>query len=109
MVAALTEDHKCLTVALVKATESEQNFEVNLTGVRMAGPSTRWQFGRSGLDAENRIGRPQLAEVGEISMGDAPGTVSVAPATVNICRLMGAPAQRRSVSNPTCCWHKTIT
>ena len=39
MVSALTEDHKYLTIAVVNATESEQKFNVNVTGMKLAGPS----------------------------------------------------------------------
>jgi alpha-L-arabinofuranosidase len=108
MVAALKEDHKYLTVAVANATESKQKFELNVTGVRLAETSTLWQLAGSSLVAENHLGQPLLVEEREIPMGDGPGTISVAPATVNTNRLTVAPAQRGSVSNPTCCRHKTI-
>jgi hypothetical protein len=42
MVAALTEDHKYLTVAVVNATETAKKLNLNVTGVRLAGQSTLW-------------------------------------------------------------------
>jgi alpha-N-arabinofuranosidase len=93
MVAALTEDHKYLTIAVVNATDSEQKFNLNVSGVRVGGPSTQWQLSGSSLQAENHFGQPAQVEVKEIPMADAPQTVSVAPATVNIYRFPVAQAQ----------------
>src|SRR5215472_3419889 len=51
MFAALTPDHKFLTLAVVNATEEPQKFELNVTGERLAGPSTLWQLTGKSLDA----------------------------------------------------------
>jgi alpha-N-arabinofuranosidase len=93
MVSALTEDHKYLTIAVVNATDSEQKFDLNVTGVELAGPSTQWQLTGSSLDAEDHFGQPTQVEVKEIPLGNAPQTVSVAPATVSIYRFPVAQAQ----------------
>ncbi len=85
--AALTEDRKFLTIAVVNATESEQKFDLNVTGAQVAGPSTQWQLSGTSLDAENHVGQPQQVEVKEIALGSAPSTVSVAANTVSIYRF----------------------
>jgi alpha-L-arabinofuranosidase len=90
MVAALTEDRKYLTIAVVNATESEQKLDLNVTGIRLAGPSTKWQLSGATLDAENHVGQPPQIEVKEVALGDAPSAVSVAPNTVNIYRFQVA-------------------
>jgi alpha-N-arabinofuranosidase len=90
MVAALTEDRKFLTVAVVNATESEQKLDLNVSGIRLAGPSTQWQLSGASLDAENHVGQPPQIAVKEIALGDAPSAVSVAPNTVNIYRFQVA-------------------
>jgi len=90
MVAALTEDHKYLTIAVVNATESEQKLDLNVTGVRVAGPSMEWQLCGSSLDAENHVGQPAQIQVKEVALGDAPSAVSVAPNTVSIYRFQVA-------------------
>jgi len=87
MFAALTADRKYLTIAVVNATESEQKFDLNLTGARVAGPSTLWQMTGSSLDAANHVGQPPQVEVKEIPIGDAPRTIVVAPISVNIYRF----------------------
>jgi alpha-N-arabinofuranosidase len=94
MFAALTADHKFLTIAVVNATESEQKFDLSTTGVRLAGPSTLWQMTGSSLDAANHIGQPPQVEIKEIPIGDAPVTISVAPISVNIYRFPVAQAAK---------------
>ena len=87
MVAALTEDRKYLTIAVVNGTEKAHQLDLNVTGVRVAGPSTLWQLTGASLDAENHVGQPALVSVKEITIGDAPRTVTVAPISVNIYRF----------------------
>jgi alpha-N-arabinofuranosidase len=93
MFAALTADGKCLTVAVVNATESEQKFDLNVTGARIAGSSTLWQMTGSNTDAANRLGQPPQVEVKEIPIGNAAGAISVAPISVNIYRFPVAQVQ----------------
>ena len=87
MTAALTDDRKFLTIAVVNGTESEQKFDLNVTGTRLAGRTTLSQMTGSSLDAENHVGKPAQVEVREVVLGDAPRTVSVAPISVNIYRF----------------------
>jgi len=44
MFGALTPDRRFLTLAVVNATESEQKFDLNVSGAHVAGPSTLWQM-----------------------------------------------------------------
>jgi alpha-N-arabinofuranosidase len=87
MFAALTPDHKFLTVAVVNATQSEQKFTLSVTGARLAGPSKLWQMTGKTLEAANDVGETPQVEVKEISMSNAPGTISVAPISVNVYRF----------------------
>ena len=94
MVAALTADRKYLTLAVVNATESQQEFDLDVAGVRLAGQSTFWQMTGSSVDAANRVGQPAQVEVKEIASGAAPHTLSVAPISINIYRFaLVQPAQ----------------
>jgi alpha-N-arabinofuranosidase len=90
--AAISPDRKFLTVSVVNATESEQKFGLNISGVRLAGPSTLWQITASSLDAVNKVGEPPQVQVKETAIGTAPQTVTVAPISVNIYRFPVAPA-----------------
>ena len=84
MVAALSADRKYLLVAVVNATESEQKFDLSVTGAHVAGPSTLWQLTGSSIDAVNVVGQPAKLALNETSIGSAPPTVTVAPISVNL-------------------------
>ena len=87
MVAALTDDHRYLTLAVVNATESEQDFDLGFNGVRLRGQSTLWQMTGKSVDAANHVGQPAQVEVKEIALTEAPKTLTVAPISVNIFRF----------------------
>jgi alpha-N-arabinofuranosidase len=87
MVAALTDDHKYLTLSVVNATDSAQKLNMNVAGIRLTGPSTVWQITGSSLDADNHIGQPAQVEVKEIPIADASRPLSVAPYSVDIYRF----------------------
>jgi alpha-N-arabinofuranosidase len=87
MFAALSPDRKFLILSVVNATDSEQKFDLSVTGTRLAGPSMFWQLTGNSLDAANRVGQPPQVEVKEIPIASAPGTVSVAPISINIYRF----------------------
>ena len=93
MVAALTDDHKFLTLAVVNATDTAQRFDLNVGGARLSGPSTAWQLTGSSLDAENHVNQPARVEVKEIVVEGAPSQLSVAPFSVDIYRFPLAPTQ----------------
>ena len=72
MVAALTPDHKFLTLAVVNATEIGAEIRSQCQGVRVAGPSTLWQMTGTSLDAANHVGAPPQVEVKEIERENVP-------------------------------------
>ncbi len=87
MFAALTPDRKFLELAVVNATDKEQNFDLGVTGVRVSGPSTLWQLTGSSVDAVNPVGETPQVTIREISMGIPSKTISVAPISVNVYRF----------------------
>ena len=87
MVAALTDDHKFLTVAVVNGTDTAQPLDLNVSGMHVSGPATVWQLTGSSLDADNLVGQPAQVEVKESTAGDRTRTLSVAPNSVSIYRL----------------------
>jgi alpha-N-arabinofuranosidase len=84
MFAAMTADHRYLTIAVVNATESDQKFDLKVTGAQPAVPGTLWQMTGSSPDAANHVGQPPQVEVNEISISGALATISVAPISVSI-------------------------
>lgn len=87
MFAALTPDHRFLTIAVVNATEAEQKFELNVTGARVAGPSELWQMTGNSLDAADHVGQAPQVEVKKLDLGEAPHSFTVAPISIDIYRL----------------------
>jgi alpha-L-arabinofuranosidase len=87
MFAALSADRKFLILSVVNATESEHKFDLNVSGTRVAGPSTLWQLTGSTVDATNRVGQPPQVEIKEMPIDSARGPISVAPISVNIYRF----------------------
>jgi alpha-L-arabinofuranosidase len=87
MFAAFSADKKFLIVSVVNATDSEQKFDLNVTGTRLTEPSTLWQLTGATVDAANRVGQPPQVEIKQISIRDATGTISVSPISVNIYRF----------------------
>ena len=60
MFAALTPDHKYLNVAVVNATEPEQKFDLDVTGVPCwPGRPRLWQMTGNSLDGANHVGQPR--------------------------------------------------
>jgi alpha-N-arabinofuranosidase len=87
MFAALTPDHKFLTLAVVNATGSEQSFDLNVAGLRLAGSATLWCMTGKDLEAANHAGQPPQVEVKESAMGEATKTITVAPISVDVYRF----------------------
>jgi alpha-L-arabinofuranosidase len=86
MVAALTSDHKYLTLAVVNATESDQKFDLNVTGGRIGGKGMVWQLTGKDLDAANRVGQLPEVAVRESEIGNTQ-TFVAAPHTVSVYRV----------------------
>ncbi len=93
IVAALTEDHKYLTIAVVNATETPQQLDLNISGAWVAGASTLWQVTGKDLDAANHAGQPPQVEIKETATGGAPQSLTVAPISVGIYRFPVQQAQ----------------
>ena len=93
MVAAMSADRKFLTLAVVNATDAEQQFDLDVGGAHVSGPSTLWRMTGKDLEAANRVGNPPQVAVKEISMSSASGTISVAPISIDVYRFPVAQAQ----------------
>jgi alpha-N-arabinofuranosidase len=87
MFAALSPDRKYLVLSVVNATEAEQKFDLNISGVHLGGPSKLLLLTGQSLTALNRVGQAPQVDVKEIAIGDVPGTITVAPISVNIYRF----------------------
>ena len=93
MFAAVTPDHKYLDLAVVNATESEQKFDLNVSGCRLTGRAVLRQITGKDLNAANRVGQEPQVEIKESQMAGVPGTISVAPISVTLYRFPLAQTQ----------------
>jgi alpha-L-arabinofuranosidase len=93
MIATLTPDHKYLKLVVVNATEKEQKFDLSVAGIKLTGPLKLWQLTGSSLDAANHAGQPPQVEVKESEPNNAPGSITVAPISVNIYQFAVAGGQ----------------
>jgi alpha-N-arabinofuranosidase len=84
MVAALSPDRKYLILSVVKATETPQQFNLSVSGLRPTGPGQIWQLTGKSVDATDRVGQTPQVTVTEHPTTRDNQTLSVAPISVNI-------------------------
>jgi alpha-L-arabinofuranosidase len=84
LVAALSEDRKLLTVAVVNCTETAHPLELTLQGIKINGKSRMWQLTGSDPEDAEVLGETPKLEVVEVAITGAPTTLSIAPISLNI-------------------------
>ncbi len=82
--AALTDDKKSLTVAIINPTESAQQITLSFTGATPAAGATLYRMSPSDLNATITIGQPPSVKVDQSSLDTVPQTVSIPPFSVSI-------------------------
>jgi alpha-N-arabinofuranosidase len=82
--AALTEDRKRLTVAVVNPTETEQEIDFNVEGVQLRGTGRQWRIIAPAADAENEPGKKPVVEIAEAPVSEIPKSLAVAPLSINL-------------------------
>lgn len=87
VVAALTEDRKFLTVAVVNPTESAQELTLKLVGARAGGSARMWRMTGAGVDAANALGHEPQVKIEEHEMLRVEGPLQIAPISINIYRF----------------------
>lgn len=87
VLAALSPDHRTLIVSVVNATETEQKLDLHLQGSQLKGPAALLKLTGSSPAAVNHVGQPEQVHVEKITLGDASGTIAVAPISVNVYRF----------------------
>ncbi len=82
--AALSEDRKTLTFAVLNPSESEQHMNLSITGVKLASEGRLWRMAPSSVDATITVGQKPGVEVEEQALTSVPGSASVPPFSVSI-------------------------
>ena len=82
--AALSDDRKTLTFAVLNPSDSEQQLQLAIDGVKLASQGHLWRMAPSSVDATIAVGKKAEVEVEEKEVASVPGRVSVPPFSVNI-------------------------
>ncbi len=82
--AALSEDRKTLTIAVLNPSDSKQRMKLAVMGAKPGDSGSLWQMAPSSLDAVVAVGKKPEVVVEEHRLGALPDTIDVAPFSVNI-------------------------
>jgi alpha-N-arabinofuranosidase len=82
--AALSDDRKTLTFAVLNPSDSEQSLNISINGAKLSNQGHLWRMAPSKVDATIIVGQKPGVEVEEKEVTPVPDTVSVPPFSVNI-------------------------
>ena len=82
--AALSDDRKALTFAVLNPSDSEQHMKLSINGVMLGSQGHLWRMAPSTVDATIIVGQTPGVEVREQELNSLPVTASVPPFSVNI-------------------------
>jgi alpha-L-arabinofuranosidase len=81
--AALTDDGKTVTVAIINPTETEQKLNLSIKGVELAGQGHLWRMAPADVNASIVIGQKPQVQIEDQAV-DGADTLAVAPISVNV-------------------------
>ena len=82
--AALSDDRRTLTFAVLNPSDSEQQLQLAINGVKLASQGHRWRMAPSSVDATITVGQKPGVEVQEQELTSMPNATAVPPFSVNI-------------------------
>ena len=82
--AALSEDRKTLTFAVLNPSDSEQHLNLSINGVKLASLGHLWRMAPATVDATITVGQKPGVEVQEQGLESVPDEMSVPAFSVNI-------------------------
>ncbi len=82
--AALSDDRKTLTFAVLNPSDSAQSMKLSIGGVKLGEVGRLWQMAPELVDATITLGQKPGVEVQEQTLGPVPETIVVPPFSVNI-------------------------
>jgi len=82
--AALSEDRRTLTIAVVNPTETDQKLNFNLKGVSLSGKGRLCRLAPESLNAKIVVGQRPEVEVEQQELDSIPASVVIPPISVNI-------------------------
>jgi alpha-N-arabinofuranosidase len=94
--AALSEDRRTLTFAVLNPSDSEQRLELSIAGASVAGGGRLWRMAPRTVDATITVGEKPGAEMQEEALSSVPGAVVAPPFSVSIYSFgVGSPGLER--------------
>jgi alpha-L-arabinofuranosidase len=82
--AALSEDRKTLTFAVLNPSDAKQSMKLVINGVKLASAGKMWQMAPSKLDAVVAVGKTPEVVVEEHTLGVVPEMIDAPPFSVSI-------------------------
>jgi len=82
--AALSEDRRTLTFAVLNPSDAEQSLKLSIVGVKLASEGRLWQMAPKSVDATITLGQKPGVAVEEKALDSVPETIVVPPFSVNI-------------------------
>ena len=82
--AALSDDRKMLTFAVLNPSDSEQNLKVAIKGEKLANQGLLWRMAPATVTATNTVGQKPEVEVRAQQLASVPDEVSVPPFSISI-------------------------
>ena len=80
VVAAWTEDHRALTVAVLNPTDEEQPLKLNIAGADLSGKGTLWRLASTESDGQN-------PSISSLAVDSVPSAVTLPRFSINIYEL----------------------
>jgi len=87
VVAALSEDRRFLTIAVINPTQSAQQMELKIRGIQLGGKPQRWKMAGLTADAANILGQKTQVEIVNAPISGVPEKLFVDPISINIYRF----------------------
>ncbi|MGO9274954.1 MAG: alpha-N-arabinofuranosidase [Terriglobia bacterium] len=85
--AALTADHRKLTVAVVNPTGTAHEMEFAVSGAQLQGTGTTWRIAAPNLDADNEPGKEPALEIRETRLTERPPMLALPPLSISLFEL----------------------
>jgi alpha-N-arabinofuranosidase len=82
--AALSDDHKTLTFAVLNPSDSEQHMKLAISGTKLSSQGHLWRMAPSSVDATITVGKKPEVGVEEQGLTSVPDGLSVPPFSVSI-------------------------
>jgi alpha-N-arabinofuranosidase len=82
--AALSDDRKTLTFAVLNPSDSEQHLKLSINGAKLSSQGHLWRMAPASVDATITVGQKPGVEVEEQQLSSVPDTMSVPPFSVSI-------------------------